>query len=334
MNLEKTSVQCRVCDGHEVQDWLYPREMMFGMREQFAYFRCSACGCLQLNAIPTDLGRYYPENYYSYQKSNNISVSLYGVLKRKFLNPPMTRHIVAWERDLVGHVLCHFVRHPEVPAWLRFLARPVPFDGKILDVGCGSGIGLVGLFECGFTNLQGVDPYVSESLQYRGGVRVDKCELNQVQGKFDLIMFHHVFEHLENPLETLRTARRLLTNKGQILIRIPLSDSVAAQKYKEKWVQLDAPRHITLQTRKSMEMIAQKAGLKISRVRYDSSGFQFWGSEQYQADIPLADPRSWTSGASNLFSQEQMKSFARESELLNEQEKGDQAAFVMEEAQS
>lgn len=327
------AVQCRICGGRESGEWLHPLEMMFGMREQFDYFRCATCGCLQLNEIPADLGKFYPANYYSFQKSKTISSSWPAAFKRRFLNRPMTRHVLGW-KNYAGHVLCHLVGHPHVPPWLRFLARPVRFDAPILDVGCGSGVGLVELYECGFANLLGVDPYVAQTMRFHADLRVEKCELEQVRGKFDLIMFHHVVEHLENPVRTLQKARELLAEEGQILIRIPLSDSVPAQKYREKWVQLDAPRHIALPTRKSMEMLAQTAGLKITRVTYDSFDFQFWGSEQYLADIPLMDPRSRLSGSPGIFSTEQMQTFAQESARLNREEKGDQAAFILEVCQS
>ncbi len=186
------------------------------------------------------------------------------------------------------------------------------------------------LRDCGFTNLLGVDPYLKESITYADGLRIEKCTLSEVRGKFSLIMFHHVFEHLENPLETLQQARQLLSPGGQILIRIPLSDSVAAQQYQEKWVQLDAPRHITLQTRKSMEILAQKSGLKIVRVVYDSISFQFWASEQYLKDMPLRDKNSYgMDGASPMFTSETIKKDEQEAERLNTEEKGDQAAFIL-----
>jgi SAM-dependent methyltransferase len=188
------------------------------------------------------------------------------------------------------------------------------------------------LRDCGFANLLGVDPFIPAPISYQGGVQINHCELEDVRGEFSLVMFHHVFEHLANPMASLKKARELLSKDGQILIRIPLSDSMAAQKYNEKWVQLDAPRHITLQTRKSMDYIAQKLGLKITKITYDSTDLQFWGSEQYLADIPLFDPRSHGSGGAGIFLPAQIEAFTKESEVLNKQEKGDQAAFVFEKA--
>lgn len=226
---EANNTRCRVCDGSKVQEWLYPREMMFGMREKFSYFRCLICGCLQLEKIPENLGKYYPDNYYSYENPKDVHASLGDYFKRKFIHPLMAKHILGW-KSIPGHIFCHLIKHPPVPVWLRFLTEPVPVGGGVLDVGCGSGLNLLMLRDCGFTNLLGVDPFISKPLVYSGGLRIEKCDLQAVQGKFSLIMFHHVFEHLPNPLETLCKARQLLSPGGQILIRIPLSDSLAAKK--------------------------------------------------------------------------------------------------------
>jgi len=180
------------------------------------------------------------------------------------------------------------------------------------------------------TFLVSKTPYIKATISYKGGLEIKKCQLENLTGNYDLIMFHHVFEHLEDPKRTLSIARQLLAEGGQILIRIPLSDSVACETYKEDWAQLDAPRHITLQTRESMEQLAKLTGLKIVRVKYDSSAFQFWGSEQYRIDISLSDARSYSKDpGAGVFSKDKIQSFEVEAIRLNEQCKGDQAAFVL-----
>ena len=286
-------------------------------------------GCLQLNEIPASLDKYYPGDYYSYQILHDVHLSWITRLKRRWFYPAMIRHKAGW-KSVAGRWLCRIKDGPAFPHWLSFLARPVPANGAILDVGCGSGATLLALRSCGFVSLRGIDPFIPKPLAYAGGVHVDKQRLEDTQGRFDLIIFNHVFEHLDNPTATLNHASRLLADDGQILIRIPLADSVAAQKYRENWVQLDAPRHIILHTRKSMDLLAQKTGLQIKRVAYDSTDFQFWGSGQYLLNIPLFDPRSYHSHSSNgIFPEEKIKSFFSEAELLNAREQGDQAAFIL-----
>jgi predicted SAM-dependent methyltransferase len=77
---------------------------------------------------------------------------------------------------------------------------------------------------------------------------------------WDIITLNHVFEHLDNPLEILHNLNKLLSIKGKLLLRFPVIDSFAFEKYKENWVQFDAPRHVNLFTRKSIALLVEKAG--------------------------------------------------------------------------
>ena len=44
------------------------REMMYGFKDEFDYFECGNCGCLQIEQIPDDLSKYYPENYWQFEE--------------------------------------------------------------------------------------------------------------------------------------------------------------------------------------------------------------------------------------------------------------------------
>ena len=59
---------CRVCGAEGMfQTWL-GIEMMQHTRDEFKYFVCANCDCLQIETIPEDLGKYYSGEYYSYAK--------------------------------------------------------------------------------------------------------------------------------------------------------------------------------------------------------------------------------------------------------------------------
>lgn len=56
---------CRICGKRSWNKTYQVKEMMYGTREEFDYFVCSSCNCMQIVKAPEDLGNYYSDNYYS-----------------------------------------------------------------------------------------------------------------------------------------------------------------------------------------------------------------------------------------------------------------------------
>jgi len=83
---------------------------------------------------------------------------------------------------------------------------------------------------------------------------------------FDIIYANQVFEHLPEPLATLRQLRDLLTPRGLIYIRVPDGRGVAHTLKRHGWSPgLDAVHpleHINCFTRASLIRLAAEAGLK------------------------------------------------------------------------
>jgi hypothetical protein len=132
-------------------------------------------------------------------------------------------------------------------------------------------------------------------------------------------MFNHSYEHVTDPEQTLKSISDKLSDNGVCIIRIPTASSYAWENYKENWVQLDAPRHLFLHSVESMKYLANKVNLKLDEeVAYDSTAFQFWGSEQYQKGISLHDPKSHkVNPKSSTFTKEQIRDFRKRAEELN-----------------
>src|ERR1035437_10368943 len=59
---------CRICGNSTDNRSFIARERMLGLGDEFEYFECSNCLCLQISEIPKDIDRYYPANYYSYKQ--------------------------------------------------------------------------------------------------------------------------------------------------------------------------------------------------------------------------------------------------------------------------
>lgn len=59
---------CKVCGDDSEKMTYTAREMMFGTQDEFLYFECPGCGCVQIAEIPEDVSAYYPDYYYSHEK--------------------------------------------------------------------------------------------------------------------------------------------------------------------------------------------------------------------------------------------------------------------------
>jgi SAM-dependent methyltransferase len=244
-------------------------------------------------------------------------------------------------KGMIGRILYGLFTNSDTRAYLRnrvnasfpsgdLIGLGIASSHKLLDVGCGSGSRLLDLYEAGFRKLIGIDPYIMSDIHYRNGVKVLKRTIHDIDGSWDVIMFHHSFEHISDQVETLQSVGRLLSSNGLCVIRIPIVTSYAWDNYKEHWVQLDAPRHFYLHSVKSMQLLAAKAELWIEKIVYDSTGFQFWGSEQYSRDIPLfADHSYAVDRERSVFSKTEIERFEEKALLLNAESRGDQAAFYL-----
>jgi len=78
---------------------------------------------------------------------------------------------------------------------------------------------------------------------------------------YDLITSTEVFEHLENPIEILSTLAKHLNPNG-IISLMTLFHTNKQEDFLKWWYRRD-PTHITFFTPKSIELMANKCGLKI-----------------------------------------------------------------------
>jgi SAM-dependent methyltransferase len=307
---------CAICGNSQGNEMFIAREMMLGTREKFEYFQCSRCKCLQIKDIPADMAPYYPgDQYHSF-----AGPEMYFNNRLKNVVKGLRDHLVLSSGKAIRN---RIIKWGKVDTLLPVVAElSIRRSSAILDIGCGAGVLLYALRNAGYKNVLGIDPYIADNIHYKNGLQILKQSVGEHKGNYDIVMMHHSLEHMPDQHEVMKAVHQILRTGGKFLVRIPLV-SEAWELYRTNWVQLDAPRHFFLHSELSFKKLAENTGFRIEKLLYDSSSFQFWGSELYKRDIPL------TMELGEYFSPEELSEFAQMATELNHWAKGDQAAFIL-----
>lgn len=303
---------CQMCAGSRMAGAHIAREMLLGHRTPFAYHECAECRSVQIAAPPADLATYYPTDYYSYDAAP------VGLIKR--LRQALRCNLVLFAPTPISAWAAGDKSDRLFPLLRR---AGVKRTSRILDIGCGGGALLRGLARAGLPNLLGVDPFIESDIETSEGVKLVKRSVREVRGQFDLIMFNHSLEHVPSPAADLAAARELLAEDGCCLVRVPLVGTFAWREYGIHWYGLDAPRHLTVPSRKGIEQLATRSGFGVEDAIFDSTAMQFMASELYRRDIPLAQLTP------QHFTRREIAEFRRRARALNAAHDGDQGAFLL-----
>jgi hypothetical protein len=305
---------------------------MFGILEDFDYSVCADCGSLALISIPEDMAPYYPGNYYSVDLDPERALG--APVVRQFAT--LVIDSVLWGGGVLSSMATAAIPRRQLHTLVSVLGsirRAGLIHAKatrVLDVGCGSGMLVFALGLAGVKDVLGVDPFMAAGRQLSTGGRLKQQSLSEVEGTYDLIMLHHSLEHVPDPEATLREALKRLTPEGRVLVRMPTPSSHAFETYGAAWVSLDAPRHLVVLSRPGLDTLCERLGAGVVSVVDDSTGFQFWGSEQYLRGIPLMDARSvMVKPGDAPFSKAQLQGWEKQAVGLNRAGRGDQAAWVI-----
>lgn len=311
MTCQRSDYLCRVCGSASLKRSFRAREMVLGTREEFAYDECADCGSLQIASIPDDatIAAAYPSDRDSFSASPRSS----GYRQRL--------------RETVRRLSDRLVYSP-APRFRRSIPTPVEIlrdagvrkNASVLDVGCRSGKLLDRLKRIGFVSLCGVDPLLEADSVTEAGVPLFRGSLAEAPGAFDVVMFHHVFEHLPAPADTLREARAKLNPGGLCVIRMPTPSSDAFDRYGASWAEFDAPRHMTLISRPGMATLAAAAGFDVRLTIDDQRPWSLMASESCANDIPLK----------NLNPHRAPAALTRLCVQANAAGRGDRAAFILD----
>lgn len=106
------------------------------------------------------------------------------------------------------------------------ISDAVPVGSRVLDVGCGAGSLTKVICDRRTKDVVGIEPDLCRSEEARQrGLNVVTGVLQpsffHIHGKFDVVIFADVLEHLPNPVELLTIAAGGLTAGGSVIVSVP-----------------------------------------------------------------------------------------------------------------
>ncbi|MBL8001980.1 MAG: class I SAM-dependent methyltransferase [Flavobacteriales bacterium] len=233
---------CAICGASPLQPVLRARDHTVS-QETFTIAECPDCKAWFTNPRPdqNSIGSYYRSN--SYISHTNASATfqdkLYQVVRRRALEA---------KRKLISRY------------------RP---NGRLLDVGCGTGQ-FIGHMKAHGYLVTGVEPDTGA----RGQAIADQAaevlpNLDQIPSaeQFHVVTMWHVLEHVPDLRRTLKKLYSVMADRGFLFIAVPDRESWDATHYGSDWAALDVPRHLNHLRRSDMNRLFQEHGFALKAVR-------------------------------------------------------------------
>jgi len=253
-------VNCPYCQADDYGVHLVRGDLSLGQAGEFRLVRCHRCGLVYLNPRPTrrELAALYPDEYDQYTETLAQSSRL-----------------VRWDRRYGLRKRCQAIRRYK-PA------------GRLLDVGCATGDFLDVMREIPGWQVTGVElsAHAADYARTELGldVLVGTLEENHLaDASFDVVTLWNVFEHLPDPLATLREIHRILKPSGLLVINTPNLDSLDARLYGPYWIGYELPRHFCVFSYYTLHIMVKQVGFHVvdARCLYGShaaaaSSIRFW----------------------------------------------------------
>ena len=139
--------------------------------------------------------------------------------------------------------------------------------GKLLDIGCATGLFMLKAQEAGF-DVSGVDvsEYAISIAKKRFGSKVKHSSIEQVRyqiANFDVVTLFDVIEHMENPKRVLRKLNGLLKNDGILVVNTGDSDSLLVRMQGKDWHFFIPPQHFFYFSIKTLTTLLHQAGFRV-----------------------------------------------------------------------
>ena len=205
--------------------------------ELFSYYKCSSCEMIFMSPVPDNIGAYYAGGY------QKIPMNF-----TDFIN---TANKEVYRLDSL-------LRHKS--------------KGELLEIGPWIGIFSFNAKRQGFS-VDAIEMNSAACSFLRNEVKINVNETNNVVDSlnknsklYDVIVLWHSLEHLPEPWNVIKAARQRLKDGGLLIVGIPNISGGQGRFLGNKWLHLDAPRHITFWSPDALSKLAAASDLSVVEI--------------------------------------------------------------------
>ncbi|MCF8056358.1 MAG: class I SAM-dependent methyltransferase [Desulfocapsa sp.] len=231
-------VHCNLCGADNTNLLFVGHDRLHKLPGEFRMVKCRECGLIYQNPQldPREILTFYPEDYHSYYTPIDQETSWFSRLDR--------------QRGVQRR--CQVVQ--------KRVGKP----GRLLDVGCGTGVFINGMHQNGWQvfgsdlNRKAVE-LARAHLDF--DIRVGElAEIHYPDNFFDVLTMWDVLEHVHDPRGTLVEVARILKPGGWAIINIPNPIGLDARIFGETWIGWDVPRHLHIMSPALMNRYLEESG--------------------------------------------------------------------------
>lgn len=238
---------CLLCGGATRPSLTPVRDTRFASPGEWTILRCGTCGLEQTTPRPTgpELKQLY-ETYYNY---GGESGTAYTGWREKLLMSPLYRGFLRIDGDVSFHTESG--------------------SGRLLDVGCNEGRGLV-LYRSNGFKPEGLELNSrAAEVARRRGFMVYESDIEALQPSlpFERVVLSNVLEHALDPKKMLAAIRRLLVPGGEVWISLPNGRSALRTLFGRNWINWHVPFHIVHFDRDTLGRTLAESGFEVVEER-------------------------------------------------------------------
>jgi SAM-dependent methyltransferase len=283
-NLHFETITCPICNNLETKLMFKTKDYSYNNEGPFFIVKCKICTFVFQNPRPKFefLSNYYPKGeYFTIPYSENEQQPIVNtIVARKNFLSNMAKSIVQsrygynYKQDginsFIGKIINFCIGNLLVN--LTYFQRPFYVEnGRLLEVGFGTCSDLIQFRKQGWKTV-GADvdrdccKYASEKLQFEIA-NIDGYKIDYNDGLIDVIYLSQTLEHLSFLNECLLEYKRLLKVDGQLIMKFPNINCLQAKIWKSRWRGIEAPRHLSYFSKKTVKQLLINSGFKDITVR-------------------------------------------------------------------